>query len=186
MSLTDVDWSTIPAPADDGRAAHLVGTRLPDVSLTATDGTAVALADLSGLAVLFCYPMTGRPDRALPDGWDQIAGARGCTPQTCAYRDLYADLSALGVAHIYGISTQPTDDQKEAADRLHLPYPLLSDAGLSLAKALDLPMLQVDGRDMLKRLTMIAKDGVIACVNYPVFPPDTDATWVADQIKGGI
>ncbi len=184
MSLTEVDWSTLPAPVNDGGAAHLVGNRLPSVELRATNGATVIPAELSGIAVLFCYPMTGRPDRDLPDGWDQIAGARGCTPQNCAYRDHYADLTALGAANIFGISTQSTDDQEEAVARLHLPYPLLSDADLKLANGAELPVMEVDGLVMLKRLTLILRGGVVEHINYPVFPPDQDATWVAAKLKG--
>lgn len=175
MSLTQVDWSLIPAPANDGRADHLTGMTLPDVTLPATDGGDVLLADVTGLTVFYLYPMTGRPDRDLPDGWDDIPGARGCTPQSCAFRDLHAELASLGVSQVYGISTQSTADQTEAATRLKLPYALLSDADGALAAALDLPTQVVAGMTMLKRLTMIVKDGQIAQVFYPVFPPDQDA-----------
>ncbi|PJI92524.1 peroxiredoxin [Yoonia maricola] len=175
MSLTEVDWSLIPAPADDGKAAHLEGQPLPDVTLRATTGSAVTLSDLRGLTVFYVYPMTGRPDRDLPDGWDQIPGARGCTPQSCAFRDHFAELQEWGVEGLYGISTQSRDYQAEAAERLHLPFPLLSDADQALGRALDLPGIEVEGQYLHKRLTMIAKDGVIAKVFYPVFPPDQDA-----------
>ena len=175
MSLTEVDWSLIPAPADDGKAAHLEGMSLPDVTLPATTGPAVTLSDMDGLVVFYVYPMTGRPDQDSPDGWDQIPGARGCTPQSCAFRDHFAELQEWGVEALYGVSTQATDYQAEAAERLHLPFPLLSDAGQALGKALDLPGIEVEGQHLHKRLTMIAKDGVIAKVFYPVFPPDQDA-----------
>ena len=115
---------------------HLTGARMPDVTLPATDGADVALGRLNGWSVLFFYPMTGRPDQPLPDGWDQIPGARGCTPQSCAFRDLSRDLADCGVSSLYGISTQTTAYQREAAERLHLPFPLLSDADLTLARAL--------------------------------------------------
>lgn len=183
MSLTDVDWSLIPAPADDGKAAHLEGTALPDVTLTATEGAAVTLGDLTDLTVLYVYPMTGRPDRDLPDGWDQIPGARGCTPQSCAFRDHFAELREWGVTELYGISTQTTDYQKEAAQRLHLPFALLSDADQALGQAIDLPGIDVEGQHLHKRLTMIVKDGVIAKVFYPVFPPDQDAANVIDWLR---
>ncbi len=182
MSLADVDWSLIPAPGDDGKAAHLEGQSLPDVTLKATDGADVALADLHGLVIFYVYPMTGRPDRDLPDGWDQIPGARGCTPQSCAFRDHFAELRDLGVSALYGLSTQTTAYQAEAAERLHLPFPLLSDADLELGKALDLPGITVEGQYLHKRLTMIVRDGVIVKTFYPVFPPDQDAGNVIDWL----
>ena len=186
MSLTSVDWSTIPAPRDDGAAAHLAGLAMPSLSLPATDGGAVDLSRLPGLAVVYIYPMTGRPDRALPEGWDATPGARGCTPQSCAYRDHFADLAARGVDHLFGLSTQGADWQAEAVQRLHLPYALLSDADLALTRALNLPTFRVDGQTLLKRCTLILRDGVIAQVNYPVFPPDQDAArviaWLDDPV----
>jgi len=175
MSLTDVDWSLIPAPSDDGKADHLKGQPLPDISLPSTDGGTVRLGGLSGLAVIYVYPMTGRPDRDLPDGWDDIPGARGCTPQSCAFRDHFAKLREWNVQQLFGVSTQDKAYQSEAASRLHLPFPLLSDADLALGKALDLPGMEIAGAYLHKRLTMIARDGVIAKVFYPVFPPDQDA-----------
>jgi peroxiredoxin len=174
-NLQSVDWTAISAPEDDGAAAHLIGARMPDVTLPATDGTDVALGRLHGRSVLFFYPMTGRPDVALPDGWDQIPGARGCTPQSCAFRDLSRDLADCGVSALYGISTQTTAYQREAAERLHLPFPLLSDADLTLARALSLPTLQVEGIVLIKRLTLILHDDRIEKVFYPVFPPDRNA-----------
>ena len=183
MSLTQVDWSLIPSPADDGKADHLVGAPLPDLTLPATDGSSVKLSGLRGISVLYVYPMTGRPDRAQPDGWDQIPGARGCTPQSCAFRDHFAELREWDVAQLFGISTQTSDYQLEAAMRLHLPFPLLSDADQALGKALDLPKMQVDGAHLHKRLTMITKDAVIAKIFYPVFPPDRDAVNVIDWLR---
>ncbi len=183
MSLTDVDWSLIPSPADDGKAAHLEGLALPDVTLPATQGPAVTLSNLGGVSVLYVYPMTGRPDRDLPDGWDQIPGARGCTPQSCAFRDHHAELASWGVTHLFGISTQNPAYQKEAADRLHLPFSLLSDADRALGNALNLPGMDAKGDHLHKRLTMIAKDGVIAKVFYPVFPPDQDAENVINWLR---
>ncbi|MBK1669792.1 peroxiredoxin [Rhodovibrio sodomensis] len=171
-NLHDVDWSQLPAPADDGGADHLTGRALPSLALPATDGTRVDPAALGGLTVLYAYPMTGRPHRALPDGWDAIPGARGCTPQACAFRDYAAELTALGVTHLFGLSTQPPEEQREAAERLHLPFPLISDAELRLVAALDLPTMTVEGRTLCKRLTLIARDGTIVHTFYPVFPPD--------------
>ena len=184
MSLTSVDWTTIPAPRDDGGAAHRTGLAMPSLTLSATDGGTVDLSALPGLAVVYIYPMTGRPDRALPDGWDATPGARGCTPQSCAYRDHFAELKARGVDHLYGLSTQGTDWQAEAAARLHLPYALLSDADLALTRALNLPTFQADGQTLLKRCTLILRDGVIVRVHYPVFPPDQDAARVIAWLDG--
>ena len=186
MSLTDVDWTTIPAPADDGGAAHLPGLAMPSVPLPATTGSTVDLSTLTGLSVIYIYPMTGRPDRALPADWDATPGARGCTPQSCAYRDHFADLQSRGVQHLFGLSVQDTAYQAEVASRLHLPYALLSDADLTLTHTLNLPTMQVDGVTLLKRCTLIVRDGVIVHANYPVFPPDQDAAnviaWLDDPV----
>ena len=164
----------LPAPEDDGACDHLLGMRLPSVSLPATDGRRVDLAALPGRTVVYAYPRTGRPDQPSPEGWDAIPGARGCTPQSCAFRDHYADLQTLG-AGVVGLSTQDTDYQREAVERLHLPFPLLSDADLALTQALRLPTFEVDGMTLTKRLTLIVRDGVIEHVFYPVFPPDRNA-----------
>jgi peroxiredoxin len=177
--LYEVDWSTLPTPEDDGGARHLPGFRLPSVPLPATDGSTVDLSRLPGRRAVYAYPMTGRPDRALQDGWDQIPGARGCTPQSCAFRDHAAELHRLGAAQLFGLSTQDTGYQREAAERLHLPFLLLSDAGLGLAAALNLPRFDVDGATLLRRLTMVLRDGVVEHVFYPVFPPDRSAADVA-------
>lgn len=174
MSLTDIDWSEIPAPEDDGKANHLQGAELPAVGLPATDGRTVDLGDLSGLTVLYIYPRTGHPDVDLPEGWNEIPGARGCTLQSCAFRDHYAQLKALGVDQVYGLSAQAPADQSEAAERLNLPYPLLSDADGKLRRALDFPAFEADGQTLLKRLTLILRDAAIVDVGYPVFPPDAD------------
>lgn len=175
MSAGDVDWSLIPAPSDDGKADHLVGQDLPNIGLPATDGKTIDVSTFKGLVVIYVYPMTGRPNRELPDGWNGIPGARGCTPQSCAFRDHYAELRTWGVTHLFGLSTQSVDDQTEAVERLRLPYPLLSDADETFGQALNLPGMEVEGQYLHKRLTMIAKDGVIVKVFYPVFPPDQDA-----------
>lgn len=182
-SLTDVDWSTIPAPEDDGAADHLPGRALPSVALSATDGTSVDLSGLAGTTVVYIYPRTGRPDRALPDGWDMIPGARGCTPQACVFRDHYHELRNLGVDHLFGLSVQDNAYQAEAAERLHLPFPLLSDEGLAFARALDLPTFEAAGMTLLSRLTLIIEDGRIAHVFYPVFPPDKSAGDVIAWLK---
>lgn len=183
MSLTQIDWSTLPVPEDDGGAAHLTGRKLPDVSLPSTDGIDVHLSTLMDLTVIYVYPMTARPDRNLPDGWDSIPGARGCTPQSCAFRDHFAELSMLGVRHVYGVSAQTTAYQKEAVDRLHLPFPLLSDAGGDLRRAASLPAMTVDEMTLLKRMTLISRNGIIERVFYPVFPPDRNAQDVMDWLR---
>ena len=175
-NLLAVDWSKIPAPIDDGAARHLEGVNLPDIALPATDGSHVPLAQRAGRVVVFAYPRTGEPGKpALAQDWDMIPGARGCTPQACAFRDLHGELIAAGAAGVFGLSTQDTDYQLEAATRLHLPFSLLSDAKLALTKALGLPTMEVAGLILLKRLALIIDDGRIAKVFYPVFPPDKNA-----------
>jgi peroxiredoxin (alkyl hydroperoxide reductase subunit C) len=165
----------LPVPDDDGAAAHLAGTRLPSLALIATDGTQVDLAGIPGLVVVFAYPRTGRPgEPSLVDDWDAIPGARGCTPQTCAFRDLHAEFAALG-ARVFGLSTQDTAYQREMVDRLHVPFPVLSDAGLALTRALHLPTMDVAGQTLIKRMAWIARDGTIERVFYPVFPPNRNA-----------
>jgi len=183
-NLTQVGWSTIPAPQDDGAADGLVGLALPDVTLPSTQGGDVSLRDLSGCVIFYIYPRTGRPDQELPEGWDMIPGARGCTPQSCAFRDHFAELKSLGVDHLFGLSTQDTAYQAEAAERMHLPFALLSDAGYRFADALRLPRFEVDGMVLLNRMTLIARDQVIEKVFYPVFPPDRNAQDVADYLSG--
>lgn len=164
----------LPVPTDDGAARHLEGRYLPALALPATDGRTVELSTLPGLQVIYIYPMTGRPGVPLPEGWDAIPGARGCTPQSCAFRDHHAELAALG-AGVFGLSTQDRDYQREAATRLHLPFQLLSDSGLALRDALKLPVFQADGRTLYRRLTLIAEQARIVKVFYPVFPPDRNA-----------
>jgi peroxiredoxin len=173
----------LPAPVDDGAASHLVGMRWPDLALPATDGSSVNLSGERGRAIVYAYPRTGRPGHALPTGWDAIPGARGCTPQSCGFRDHFAELNGLRVAHLYGLSTQERDDQREVAQRLHLPFALLSDARLEVQQALNLPTFEVDGMTLLKRLTMVLDDGVITKVFYPVFPPDRSAAEVVAWLR---
>lgn len=175
-NLLTADWSKIPAPADDGAARHLTGAAMPDVTLPATDGTSVSLARREGRTIIFAYPRTGQPGQpSLAPDWDMIPGARGCTPQACAFRDLHMDLIRAGATAVYGLSTQDTDYQKEAAGRLHLPFPLLSDDKLELARALSLPTMDAAGHTLLKRFALVIDDGRIAQVFYPVFPPDRNA-----------
>ena len=174
--LLEVDWSKIPAPSDDGGAAHLAGMKIPSVSLRATDSTAVDLSKLSGRTVVFGYPRTGEPGKiALVDDWDMIPGARGCTPQTCSFRDLFTELKAAGAAQVFGLSTQSNAYQTEMAERLHLPFPVLSDEKLELTRALNLPTMQVAGLTLIKRIALIIDDSGITQVFYPVFPPDRNA-----------
>lgn len=175
-NLLDVDWSKIPAPPDDGAARHLEGMAVPDVALTATDGAQVSLGKLPGRVVVFAYPRTGVPGQpSLVDDWDMIPGARGCTPQTCAFRDLHKVMIAAGAARVFGLSTQGPAYQNEAAERLHLPFPLLSDEKLALTKALRLPVMRVSGMTLIKRLALVIDAGTISRVFYPVFPPDRNA-----------
>ncbi len=164
----------IPVPVDDGACDHLPGMRLPSVPLRSTRDRLVDLAGLSGRTVVYCYPRTGQPDQDPPPGWDEIPGARGCTPQSCAFRDHYQELQALGV-QVLGLSTQDTEYQREAVERLHLPFELLSDEHLALAHALRLPTFTVGSMTLIKRLTLIIAGGVIEKVFYPVFPPDKNA-----------
>lgn len=175
--LHEVDWSKIPAPLDDGGAQHLIGMALPPVSLLATDDTSVTLSALPGRTVVFGYPRTGEPGKiALVDDWDMIPGARGCTPQTCSFRDLFAELKAAGAQRVFGLSTQSNAYQSEMAGRLHLPFPVLSDEKLALTRALKLPTMEIAGLTMIKRLALIIDNGRITHVFYPVFPPDRSAT----------
>jgi peroxiredoxin len=177
----------LPVPADDGMARHLAG--LPVVSrwLPATTGKPIDLSALAGRTVVYCYPRTGRPNQELPEGWNLIPGARGCTPQSCGFRDHHRELESLG-ARVFGLSAQDSDYQREAAERLHLPFLLLSDASLEFASAMRLPTFEVHGARLLKRLTLIIRDGTIEHVFYPVFPPDENAqhavNWLAAHSSG--
>jgi peroxiredoxin len=167
--------SELPVPQDDGACRHLTGLRIPDISLASSAGGSVNPARIPGRTVLFCYPRTGQPDQPVPENWDKIPGARGCTPQCRAFRDHYSELTSAGAGYLYGLSTQDTDYQREAADRLKLPYPLLSDGDLKFTRALSLPTFEFNSMTLIKRLTLIVDDGRIAHVFYPVFPPDKSA-----------
>ncbi len=165
----------LPIPADDGAARHLAGLTLPNITLAATSGLDVTLSKLKGVTVLYIYPRTGVPGVDAPPGWDDIPGARGCTPQSCGFRDHFAELKALGVAQVYGLSSQDTGYQREAAERLHLPFALLSDAELKLKSAIGLPTFFTSGMTLYKRMALVLEDATIVQVFYPVFPPDKNA-----------
>jgi peroxiredoxin len=180
------DYTTLPddlpAPEDDGAADHLPGTEMPDLNLPSTAGTDVSVRQ-PGTLVLYIYPRTGKPGEPLPPGWDDIPGARGCTPESCAFRDSSAEFEKLG-ARVHGLSAQSLEDQHEFASRVGLPYALLSDPELELAAALRLPTFEVAGMTLYKRLTLIARDGRIEHVFYPEFPPDSHATDVLAWVEG--
>ncbi len=178
------DWSALSMPEDDGGARHLPGLRLTSVALPATDGTVVDLSALLGRVVVYAYPRTADPVHGSPEDWDAIPGARGCTPQSRAFRDHFAELRRRGVSQVFGLSTQDTAYQHEAALRLHLPFPLLSDAGLQLTHALRLPKFEAGGVTLLRRMTHVLDGGAVTRVFYPVFPPDQSAAavvrWLAE------
>ncbi len=182
-NLQSVDWSSIPAPEDDGGADHLPGLACPSLALLASDGLVVNLSQLTGRTLVYIYPMTGRPDTALPEGWDLIPGARGCTPQSCSFRDHAKELADLGIDNIFGLSSQSSEYQEEAAERLELPFALLSDIDLQLSGALKLPTMKVQDMTLLKRMTLIIDNGVIAHVIYPIFPPDQNAAMVLEWLS---
>jgi peroxiredoxin len=177
--------SDLPRPVDDGAADHLVGRRLPPIPLTATSGEPIDLSALPGRTVVYAYPRTGQPgvDPLVAD-WDDIPGARGCTPEACAFRDHHAELQAAG-AGVVGLSTQTPEYQAEAAARLNLSYPLVSDADLRLTRELSLPTFEAAGEVLLRRLTLLVRDGVVEHVWYPVFPPDSHPLEVLSWLQAG-
>jgi peroxiredoxin len=182
MSLEQLP-ADLPVPVDDGAADHLPGSTVPSLTFPATDGTSVALAAIGRpRAIVYVYPMTGRPGVATPDGWDRIPGARGCTPESCGFRDHHDDLARLG-AEVFGLSTQDTEYQREAVDRLRLPYPLLSDSALVLARRLGLPTFTAGGMRLYKRVTLVVRGGTVEHAFYPVFPPDRHAEQVLDWLR---
>lgn len=174
--------ANLPVPEDDGACQHLIGMAIPDIALNSTHESLINLSHIKGWLVIYCYPMTGQPNQALPTGWDNIPGARGCTPQSCAFRDHHQEIQQLG-AQVFGLSSQTTAYQTEAAQRLHLPFALLSDAQLTLTNALKLPTFEVAQMRLTKRVTMIALDGKITHTFYPVFPPDQNAAQVLDWLQ---
>jgi peroxiredoxin len=181
------DWQQLPAglpvPEDDGAADQLPGLRLPDLAFSATDGSTVRLNGLPGpRTVIYLYPRTGVPGEPSPTGWDAIPGARGCTPESCAFRDHHAELRAAG-ASVYGMSSQDVGYQRAAVDRLHLPFPLISDPRLMLADAIGVPTFQVDGMTLYRRLTLVVRDGLVEHAFYPVFPPDGHAEQVLAWLR---
>jgi peroxiredoxin len=179
----------LPVPHDDGACDHLHGTRIPEIWLASTDGFPVNLARTAGRTVLYCYPRTGKPDQPIPESWDAIPGARGCTPQSCGFRDHFRQITDAGASHLFGLSTQDTEYQLEAVKRLELPYSLLSDWELRFAHSLRLPTFRFDSMTLIKRLTLVIDDGCIAKVFYPVFPPDQSAEqtlkWLMLNRPGG-
>ncbi len=175
--------ASLPKPVDDGACAHLAGMRVPPIDLPSTSGRVVNLSLLpTPRTVIYCYPMTGVPGKPLPEGWDLIPGARGCTPQTCGFRDHYSEIAALG-AEVFGLSTQTTEYQREMVERLHVPFEVLSDADFALCDALRLPTFEVEGMRLVKRLTLVMREGVIEKVFYPVFPPNESAEQVIGWLE---
>lgn len=182
------DYSSLPAdlpiPEDDRATVGLAGRKVPHLELSGTDGTTVRLDALgAGRTVIYLYPLTGRPGVDLPEGWDSIPGARGCTPEACGFRDHYQDLLAAGAGSVFGLSSQETDYQREVVERLHLPFQMLSDPQRSLARELDLPTFQTSGLTLYKRLTLVIRDGVVEHVFYPVFPPNEHADQVLAWLR---
>ena len=184
--MSDLQYATLPPnlpiPVDDGACHGLAGRRLPGVSLLSTSGRQVSPGEHRGRLVLYVYPLTGRPGVPLPEGWDAIPGARGCTPESCAFRDHHAEIRGLG-AEVFGMSTQSTDYQREVHDRLHLTFDLLSDPNFSFADALGLPSFEVAGTRLLKRVTLVCNEGHIERVFYPIFPPDKHPSEVVAHLR---
>ena len=172
----------LPIPKDDGACDHLPGSAVQDIPLTTTTGDQVSLATLPGRNIVFCYPRTAGPNESVKEDWNAIPGARGCTPESCAFRDLYQEFQEFGVG-VYGLSSQSSDEQAEAKLRLHLPYPLLSDHELAFASAMKLPTFQWRDSTCIRRLTLVLRDGTVEHVFYPVFPPDTHADTVLAWLK---
>eukprot|EP01111_Echinosteliopsis_oligospora_P008187 TRINITY_DN23692_c0_g1_i1.p1 TRINITY_DN23692_c0_g1~~TRINITY_DN23692_c0_g1_i1.p1 ORF type:complete len:192 (-),score=18.04 TRINITY_DN23692_c0_g1_i1:33-608(-) len=174
----------LPVPTDDGACNHLVGSTIPSsLSLPTTDSDQVSLSQCPGLTIVFCYPRTGAPNEIVPESWNAIPGARGCTPQACSFRDTIDELKKLGVSRVFGVSTQSSDYQREVKERLHLPYELLSDELLEFVNALKLPTFEWEGKKVIKRLAIAIEDGKISKCWYPIFPPNSNAADVSDWLK---
>ncbi|WP_099340883.1 peroxiredoxin [Candidatus Fonsibacter ubiquis] len=182
-NLHKPDWSKIPAPELDVSLEHLNNFIIPEIKLLSTSGDEIDLSKLNGLSIIYVYPMTGQPNIALPKGWDEIPGARGCTPQSCSFRDNFSELKKLNIENIFGLSSQTTKYQKEMSERLHLPYPILSDEKLLFANALKLPTFKVDNMNLIKRITLITNNNKIIKYFYPVFPPDQNVNDVIFWLK---
>jgi len=172
----------LPIPVDDGACDHLIGSRIPSVELKSTSGTLIDLSTIAGTVVIFFYPMTGRPDSPPMHHWNDIPGARGCTPQSCSFRDNYSKLEKLGVK-VFGVTSQALPDQKEAHARLALPYDLLNDTQFELTKAMQLPTFEYESSTYIKRITLISTNGIIKKTFYPVFPPDKNVTDVIEWFQ---
>lgn len=181
MDLTDLP-DNLPIPVDDGSTNHLSGMLMPDISFAATDNQYVNIKQLQGLVVIYIYPMTGQPGVPLPDGWDEIPGARGCTPQSCGFRDQHVELEELN-AKVFGLSSQKPNYQLEVKGRLHLPFELLSDDQLALKDLLQLPTFIAASMELYKRITLVVKDGVIVKTFYPIFPPGSNAKEVVSWLR---
>ena len=173
----------LPRPEDDGTCAHLPGTKSPDIALGSTEGVTVNLSELAGRTIVYCYPRMGQPGGTVPESWNAIPGARGCTNQSCSFRDHFSELVTAGADHLFGLSTQDVDYQREAVDRLHLPFSLLSDEELKFANALNLPRFEYDRATLIKRLTLVIDNGTITHVLYPVFPPDRSAEQTLEWLR---
>jgi peroxiredoxin len=176
----------LPVPEDDGAADHVPGMQAPHVELLSTAGESVRIDGLGeGRTVIYVYPLTGRPGTELPEGWDAIPGARGCTPESCGFRDHHQELLDAGARRVFGLSSQDADYQREAVERLELPFAMLADPARSLADALRLPTFEAGGQRLYKRLTLIIRDGAVEHAFYPVFPPDAHAegvlAWLRDH-----
>lgn len=181
----------LPVPEDDGACAHLTGRDLPALTLESSSGKSVDLSQIKGWVVIYIYPMSGADNSILPDNWDAIPGARGCTPQSCSFRNHYQELKSLG-AEVFGLATQSPNYLQSEVERIHLPYELLSDQHLFFQKALSLPLMEIKvaGMDLLKRVTLICCNGKIVHVFYPVFPPDKNVdqviAWLAANSENGV
>ena len=182
-NLTNVDWSKIPEPKGDENLNHLNNYIIEPIKLKSTNDKLVELSEFKGLTIIYIYPMTGQPDKPLPDNWDNIPGARGCTPQSCSFRDNFHELKKLNISNIFGLSSQTSEYQKEMTQRLKLPYKVLSDEKLEFTKQLNLPTFEVGEMKLIKRITLILDNNKIIKYFYPVFPPDKNVDEVIAYLK---